>query len=289
MNKFILFVSLIISFFSLKGQNYSEYWLDGKIKAEGDTLGHLRHGLWREYFETGTLKYTGNYWLGKKNGYWTTFNRIGKVSGFYLYFDDVPGVEIHFLKTIPIEDLEYIINFDMELFRLLNEIYTARTIGNLMSFNHVPTSYIDLENEFKKLISLELSKFQIYFHLFTFQKKWYLKHFKENYFECEIIQKDLRERVIEKIIYKDGREISKIYYEYYNHKKKDKVYRHWIFMDEALMERKTFLFKDESTYHSLNFYPDKTIKSKGNIKSGVKAGKWKFYDQNGKFVKKEHY
>ncbi|MGI8893458.1 MAG: hypothetical protein ACR2GN_08355 [Bacteroidia bacterium] len=289
MNRLILLVSFITSFFSLNAQNYHEYWLDGKLKAEGDTIGILRHGTWREYFETGTLKLTGNYWLGKKNGYWATFTRIGKVSGFYFYIDDIPGEEINFIKTITKEDLEFIINFDLELFRLLNEIYTAKINGNLMSLNHIPTIYVDLENEFKELINLELSKPEIYFRLFIFQKKWYLKHFKENYYECEVILKDLRDRVVEKITFKDGRELNRIINEYYSLKKKNKIYRQWIYMDEELTERKTFLFEDEDTYHSLMFYPDNSIKSKGNIKNNLKNGKWKYYDNKGKLVKKEHH
>ena len=266
---------------------YWELFPNGKLKARADTVDNQKHGLWEEYYESGKLKSKGYFWYGKKDSYWINYNNAERVTHYIGYDEDRPYFEVLFEETITDENVNFLFNFEMEFQLLRYEVWTATVKDNHLYFQHKPSSYFELEDYFHNLINKYGNIWEIQNELAIFHKRWYLRHFKENYYNCTITQKDPSGKIIEERYFKDGKELKAILYIY--NKLTDNLYRKLIVEEEEFKETQTFYSGDESSYHFIRMYPNGKTEIKGSYNKSNKSGKWKYYDKSGKLIKKENY
>lgn len=64
---------------------WTDWFDDGKRKAEGEYFGDVEHGPWTYWYENGKTRAAGSFHYGQKEGPWTTFHENGEVktSGEY--------------------------------------------------------------------------------------------------------------------------------------------------------------------------------------------------------------
>lgn len=70
---------------------FVQYREDGTIACEGNFERDLEHGIWRDYHENGMLAAQGYYSYGKHEGPWQFWSSDGKDEGITVYKD---GVEV---------------------------------------------------------------------------------------------------------------------------------------------------------------------------------------------------
>ncbi|MAC94581.1 MAG: hypothetical protein CMC96_03670 [Flavobacteriales bacterium] len=92
LNVFILALAVIFLIRCSNEGNIIEYYPDGSIKIEGDTL----NGEYFQYYENGNVEIHGFYKNGRKDSTWTKYFESGKVEGLQQYKS---GVEHGFFKV----------------------------------------------------------------------------------------------------------------------------------------------------------------------------------------------
>ena len=60
-----------------KNGRYTEFYKDGNKRFEGSYLKGSKHGIWKEWSESGYLVLQSHYFKDKLNGEWTTFRSNG--------------------------------------------------------------------------------------------------------------------------------------------------------------------------------------------------------------------
>lgn len=98
MIKNVGFCFLFLVFGFVKAQFKTQYYGDGKVKAEGSFSNNdsLKQGPWRYYYPNGVLNQEGNYFYNKQHGKWITYDLNGK-----------PQKEEYFLKGVQQSQIEF--------------------------------------------------------------------------------------------------------------------------------------------------------------------------------------
>lgn len=66
---------------------FQEYYMNGKIKAEGKYVNNKKNGLWKFYFENGNLEQEGRYRNGKEDELWKWYFENGNTKLEEAYFN----------------------------------------------------------------------------------------------------------------------------------------------------------------------------------------------------------
>lgn len=82
--------------------NYYEYYNDGKIRVEADTIKGQFHGILNEYYENGLIKIFSNYINGKLNGIYIGYSINGGMEVNLNYNNgNLIGVQYNYHSKIP--------------------------------------------------------------------------------------------------------------------------------------------------------------------------------------------
>ena len=103
----------------IKNGKYKEFNKHAILISEGTYLNHQKHGVWREYYDTGDIMIIEHYHHGMQHGPFTSYMPGHKVfsqgnyhhgsrEGFFTLFDEEGKIikELLFINNHQIEDIE---------------------------------------------------------------------------------------------------------------------------------------------------------------------------------------
>lgn len=68
--------------------DFIEFFMDGKIKIDGQYINNQKEGIWKEFYPNGVCMRIENYKNGNKNGWFKVFNKNKKLISNVFYFEN---------------------------------------------------------------------------------------------------------------------------------------------------------------------------------------------------------
>jgi antitoxin component YwqK of YwqJK toxin-antitoxin module len=285
---------------------WKNYYKNGKIKSEGNRKNFVPDSIWKFYNEDGILINTYTYQNGKKNGLKITYTPKGKIEYTEMYENDLKhGPTIYYYGT---DSISKIIPFEKGREQGIGYEYDKQK--NIISIITYKNGFI-VKNEKINRTDEKGRKQGVWK---TFYDNMNIKT-ECKYFDDKLngYYKEYNEKgeVIKTIKYIDGveqtdaQELVKLdvnVTEYYNNGKpkkivtskngikegiertynedgtisNSKIYKNGILVSSGIVDESG---KYQGPFEE--YYPDGTLKSKGEYKDGKKVGKWMYYYPNG--------
>lgn len=300
----IFFMTCISLLFTLKSnsQTFEEYWDNGNLKLTGEVIDGKRNGLWKSWYQDGTLQFEGKY---KKNelvgeckyycehGYLekTTFwneNKCYQIVDYFLSGD--PYVYLNFkdgLSTSQYLECNNILNWCLESQLKINK--NLENDDTLMHYVFVPMfpsnaelfKYESRSNQFKffedSMMIVEEMKNE---YLVRFSKSLNMEFEYSTYNHLKNLTRTVK-RYEDSIIV----DIRNSYFKIPPYS----LFESTVFYNDILNQRSKHDIKNYELQYCFDYYENHKLKSEYHFKAGVNEGISKFYSTKGKLLFKEKY
>lgn len=280
-------VKLLIERSDTSGDQMTQYYENGEVKAKGPYVNNKRTGHWTYYYETGVVKHEGGYLGNNKNGDWTYYFEDGSTKAMAIY-DKGNGIYREYFIGGKIKMEGPIVrNHSEGVWTYYFPNGQVKSKG--LEVSGVKSGYWEYYHENGELLSRgdyidgkQMGNWIYYHDNGNVSSEGPFKDgFKDNHW---------------KLYHRDGGFKGDVtfnqgdgpYKEYYpNGKikvegqlKRDKNDGLWkYYYEDGTIEGECEFVEGEGSYYG--YYKDGSLKMKGTIRDGQKVGIWEFYDKDG--------
>ena len=298
---------IILNSFHVKAQLVVDYYENDSIRLKGDIRDGLRNGYWQSWYDNGNLKYEGNYNEGVFNGMWKFYCHHGFpekeitwengkcINIINYFFSGAPYLHINFDVGISAEEyLEYnniiewgksnqrryfesnnindsLFHYRFMPFYLPNPEFSGQHIINYNRRNNVFIFYDDSVIYYEEM----KNKYLIDFCLSQHQ-------------QFEVVEFQDSTKAIRTVKqFEDGKilELRTFYFTV----EPFGLYKEEFYLNNDLINSTEYTYLYDTKQKCTNYYDKQQIESTGLYEKGLMQGKWKYFNKEGKLIRKEKY